>query len=125
MNVNDLSKLGTRELEELGELLKEYANNRPDEFDDYDVKWEFNPNSGYIFLVNGDYQVCMLNGGELEMWYTLPYDGFEGFVEDIKEAYLGDCITHNEDIEHMLYCGILDYDDLKEEHKELWEVCNG
>ena len=39
------------------------------------------------FITNSDDQMAMLNGGMLEEFYTSPYDGHEGFEEDLKAIY--------------------------------------
>lgn len=63
-------------------------NGLPDSFSEYNVRLAFNPNSGYVFLTNDDYEVCMMNGDELEIFYTSPYEGHEGFIEDLYDEYL-------------------------------------
>ena len=59
----------------------------PDDFDDSGVKVAFNKSSGNVFLVNEDYQVAMMNGDELESFYTSPYEGTEGFFADLLDEY--------------------------------------
>jgi hypothetical protein len=59
----------------------------PDDFYEDGVKFAFNRNSGNVFLVNGDYQVAMMNGDRLESFYTSPYEGREGFFSDLLEEY--------------------------------------
>ena len=39
------------------------------------------------FITNSDDQMAMLNGGMREEFYTSPYDGHEGFEEDLKAIY--------------------------------------
>ena len=68
-----------RELREAIELLKVYA--------DSDINLEglkicFNPNSGYVFLSDEDYNVYMEHNGKLEQWFNCPNCGNEGFKED-------------------------------------------
>jgi len=78
-----LEKLGRRERHMMIEILKEW--DLPDEFYDDQVRFEFNPYSGYLFLINAAYQVCMINPatGKLEMFYSTPNSGHEGFVDDL------------------------------------------
>ena len=52
-----------------------------------EVKLEFNPNSGNVFLVDEDCNVAMMNGEYLEDWFTSPYDNEEGFFGELKEEY--------------------------------------
>ena len=96
---SDLSKFGARERSMLADLLRAWNNQGlPNDFEDTDVTPVLNMNSGYVFLTNDDYQVAMLNGGNLESFYSTPYDGHEGFWEDLQREYpnMGD-----EDQEYM------------------------
>ena len=70
----------------------------PDDFYDRGVRPAFNRSSGKVFLVNEDYQVCMLNGDSLECWYSSPHKGVEGFWEDLVREYP---TMHPEDQEWM------------------------
>ena len=70
----------------------------PDDFCDEGVKPAFNKNSGLVFLVNSEHQACMMNGDRLESWYSTPYEGREGFFEDLVEEYDD---MHPEDQEYM------------------------
>lgn len=86
-NTQDLSEFGYIELDEAGTLLKAYADN-PYVLNGSNINVEFNPNSGNVFLVDGDYNVAMMNGDNLELFYSCPICGHEGFLEDME---------HNED----------------------------
>lgn len=78
-------------------------NGLPDNFYDEGVKFAFNSNSGNVFLVNDDYQVCMMNGDVLEEFYTSPYEGHEGFINDLFDEYMSDTDAwHIEDAEWLL-----------------------
>jgi len=70
----------------------------PEDFDDSGVKFVFNHNSGNVFLVNDDYQCCMLSNGKLESFYTTPYEGIEGFWRALVQEYPS---TFKEDREDM------------------------
>lgn len=59
----------------------------PEDFSDSGVRPAFNRNSGYVFLVNEDHDVCMLRDGKLESFYTSPYEGREGFFDELLEEY--------------------------------------
>jgi hypothetical protein len=59
----------------------------PERFYDQGVRFAFNRNSGYVFLVNDDYQCAMLNNGKLEEYYSSPYDGHEGFFSDLVSEF--------------------------------------
>jgi len=45
-----------------------------------------NIQSGYVFLTNSEFQVAMMNGDKLEVFYTDFETGEEGFLEDLSEA---------------------------------------
>ena len=60
----------------------------PSDFYDEGVKIAMNRNSGYVFLVNDEYQCAMMNGDKLESFYSSPYDGHEGFLDELLEICL-------------------------------------
>jgi hypothetical protein len=60
----------------------------PASFEPRGVKFAFNRESGYVFLVNDDCQVAMLNGEKLDMFHFTPYDGHEGFIVDLLEEFV-------------------------------------
>jgi len=96
----DLSKFGQRERIELEKILhawNEYG--LPSDFWDNDVRPAFNMNSGYVFLVNSEYQCCMLCDDNLEVWHTLPYSGEEGFMFDLQD--LDRDTLHPDDVEYL------------------------
>lgn len=85
-NTNDLSKFGYIELKETARLLNAYVDNGKNILDGDGVKVGFNPNSGCVFLVDEDYNVAMMNGDDLELWYNCPICGHEGFLEDMQHG---------------------------------------
>jgi len=94
----DLSDFGSREREMAEELLKAWREQGlPEDF--YDVQIMMNFNSGNVFLTNDDCQVAMMNGNKLESFYTLPYEGEEGFAEDFIDAK--EDAYHREDWEYI------------------------
>ena len=96
----DLAEFGSRERTMAAELL---AARLPDGFNDDGVKLAMNKNSGFVFLVNADYQCAMMNGDTLEIFHSTPYDGIEGFLSDlIDENEPGD--LHREDAEYIIQC---------------------
>lgn len=101
MTTTNLSDFGYRELAMLEEILKAMREQGlPDNFSDDEVVPMMNQNSGNVFLTNSDYEVAMMNGDTLEMFYTLPYNGNEGFVEDLIQQYKNDDIDR-EDFEYL------------------------
>lgn len=88
----NLADFGYQELDEAIDIIngiKEYG--LPEGFEDRGVRLAFNRNSGYVFLTNDEYQVCMSNDGkDLFIWHVTPYSGFEGSLEGLVEQYKED-----------------------------------
>lgn len=84
----DLAQFGTRELKEVRDLLDAMlTQGLPEDFSNEGVHPMFNKNSGLVFLTNADYDVCMLNDGKLESFYTSPYAGIEGFFDELVPQF--------------------------------------
>ena len=83
MNTQDLSEFGYEELDMTGTLLNAYADN-PNVLDGSEINVEFNPNSGNVFLVDENYNVAMMNGDNLELFYSCPICGYEGFLNEME-----------------------------------------
>lgn len=84
-NTRDLLDFGYRELDMAGDLLKAFKTVNDDTtYLGSNITIEFNPNSGCVFLVDEDYNVAMMNGHNLEDWFSCPICGHEGFKEDMK-----------------------------------------
>lgn len=109
----DLSKFGARERDMLGDILKQPL---PDTFSGSGVKPAMNMGSGYVFLVNDDYQVAMMNGDTLEVFHTTPYDGHEGFITDLLDEYTPDDLN-GEDARYIYDCAV----DENVKLPEIWE----
>lgn len=85
----DLAKFGFREIKMAAELLNAWVEHGlPDDFSDDEVTVMMNQNSGNVFLTNSEYQVAMMNGDKLESFYSSPYEGKEGFFDDLLPEYL-------------------------------------
>lgn len=99
VTTSDLSKFGRRELELFRALLNLWLDKGlPSEFHSDGVVPMLNTSSGYVFLTNSDYQVCMeAPSGELELWHYLPYSGEEGFLVDFE----GREDLNEEDLEYL------------------------
>ena len=93
----NLADFGARERHMAAELL---AHPLPDNFSDRWVRVAFNTNSGYVFLVNDDYQVAMMNGDSLEIFHSTPYAGHEGFLSDLLDEYSQDDLN-SEDADYL------------------------
>lgn len=83
----NLADFGARERKMAAELL---AARWPDSFADVGVRVAMNRNSGYVFLVNEDYQCAMMNGDTCEIFHSTPYAGHEGFLSDLLDEYSPD-----------------------------------
>jgi hypothetical protein len=106
----NLADFGMRELKIGGELL---SADWPDQFNSEGVKLAFNKMSGNVFLVNDDYQVAMFNGGDVELFHSTPYMGFEGFITDLLDEY--DPLEINqEDADYILLQADIELADLPE-----------
>jgi hypothetical protein len=80
----DLSKFGFREIDMAAKLLKEYANNEPQDISD-GVTLNLNMNSGKVFLSDEDYNCFLLTDHDkIEQWHNCPYCGHEGFKADME-----------------------------------------
>ena len=85
ITTTDLSKFGYRELDLLNILLTGMKEQGlPEDFYNDEVVPMMNLNSGSVFLTNSDFQVAMMNGADLESYYSLPYSGEEGFKDDFE-----------------------------------------
>ena len=99
-NLNDIITFD-RERTLAIELLQAWGEQGlPNDFYEEGVKVAFNRNSGYVFLVNDEYQCAMMNGNKLESFYTSPYDGHEGFIDELIDMV--DDNWHEDDIEWLL-----------------------
>ena len=98
-NLNDIIS-NSRERALTIELLQAWGEQGlPSDFYEEGVKLAFNRNSGYVFLVNEDYQCAMMNGDKLETYYNSPYEGHEGFIEELIDMV--DDSWHEDDIEWL------------------------
>jgi hypothetical protein len=84
----DFSDFGYRELAMAAELLTTLSEGKcPDDFEYDNIKVCMNTYSGNVFLTNDDRQVAMMNGETLESFYSSPYEGKEGFWEELVSEY--------------------------------------
>lgn len=108
-------KFGWRERKMAAELLNAMVEQGlPEGFGDYGVNIQMNCNSGYVFIVNSEYQVAMMNRDKLEIYHSMPYSGDEGFANELREEYDQD--WNQEDVEYLHDCGIITSEEL-----EIWE----
>lgn len=96
----NLADFGSRERLMLESILHAWSTSGlPEDFDGTGVKPAFNKNSGYVFLVNSDFQTAMMNGDKLESFYSTPYNGNEGFWSYLVGDYPD---MHPEDQQYMI-----------------------
>ena len=102
ITTTNIAEFGHTELMEASEILKAYAKghyNHPYFYGEPQLM--MNKNSGFVFLVDDGGEggnVLMLNGEELEGFYTSPYEGMEGFFSELLDQYKNDNM-HREDME--------------------------
>jgi len=86
-NTRDLADFGQIERDEAALLLTTLGSSKDDTrfFGHGGVSVEFNPMSGFVFLVDEDYNVAMMNGDRLEDFLTCPNCGGEGLLSDFRE----------------------------------------
>ena len=84
MTTTDFAKFGWRERELAADLLKASCDKGfPVDFNDDEVTIMMNQNSGNVFFTNAEFEVCMMNGDDLESFYNCPICGHEGFMDEI------------------------------------------
>jgi len=123
MTTTNLAEFGNIEREEAGKLLTAYSRNRNvcPYFQDRGVQVMMNTYSGNVFLTDENYNVLMLNGNNLEGFYNSPYEGHEGFFEELVEEWNED--WHQEDSE-WLYQLAKDLNEIDELPNELLTLLN-
>ena len=92
-NTRDISEFGYREKDIAADLLKAHGTYKDKtRFLCGNVSIEFNLYSGYVFLVDEDCNVGVLNdNGELEDFITCPDCGGEGVASEFREDNSDDC----------------------------------
>ena len=121
VTTTNFADFGWRERKMAAELLTVSCEKGfPDDFSDEEVTIMMNRNSGNVFFTNADFQVAMMNGDDLESFYTTPYSGHEGFKDELKEQFEADKESWNkEDVEYIHDIGILTDEEWQEYSKEI------
>jgi hypothetical protein len=90
---NELSLLGYRECGMFAQLLEAWSDQNLSslaiQYFEGLEDWGFNPESGFVFLVDRDYNVLMYNDSikKLDLFLSTPEEGQEGFIEDLLIDY--------------------------------------
>ena len=79
-NTRDLAKFGHRERAIAGELLSvlHTGNDKTERLSNDGIAVEFNLSTGFVFLVDDDYNVALMEDGKLVDWLSCPECGTEG-----------------------------------------------
>lgn len=86
MTTTNLANFGFRELAMAAELLTAWSKNQlPEEFDLDNVQIMMNQSSGNVFLTNENYDVVMMHDDKLQMFYSDPETGEEGFFDELSD----------------------------------------
>lgn len=98
----NIAEFGTSEILEASEILMAYAKGQYEHpYFNGEPQLMMNKNSGFVFLVDDGGEggnVLMLNGEDLEGFFTSPYEGLEGFFSELLVGYKrGD--MNQEDVE--------------------------
>jgi hypothetical protein len=100
---NDLSHLGNKELKDLAKLLTFWSENKITHNAHNNMgkieKFGFNGNSGYVFLIDDNYNTFMDNGSHLDIWLSCPYGGDEGFPEEFNGNHEDD--YNQDDVDYL------------------------
>lgn len=81
------------------------------DFDNWDVY--MNPNSGFVFLCDEEYNTVMMNGDKVDLFLNTPYHGCEGFFDELMEYDFLE--MHPEDQDYMISMAT-------DEMKEKWPL---
>jgi len=81
---SDIGEFGFSELREAARLLSAYCDNPSAISLVGNVRIFMNMDSGLVFLSDDDCNVAMMNRDKLEMFYSCPECGGEGFAEDLE-----------------------------------------
>ncbi len=106
-----LSDFGWRELRILKDIIDAWLQSGlPEQFTENGIRPAFNTHRGYVFLVNDECDIAMLNGNRLESFHSLPYSGKEGFLYELLEENEPDDL-HKDDASFLLNAAdIVQYD---------------
>ena len=100
MTTTNLADFGYRELALAGQILTAYAGKDAcPYFTGEGVQLMMNTSSGNVFLIDEDCNVLMMNGDNLEGFYSTPYERHEGFLDDLLADWTED--WHKEDSEYL------------------------
>jgi len=90
---SDLSRLGYREVGMLGEMLNAWSDQNlsslAKKYFGELTDWGFNPQSGFVYLSDEDFNVLMFNDSmkKLDLFLSTPDEGQEGFIDDLAREF--------------------------------------
>jgi hypothetical protein len=86
MTTTNLADFGMREWAEVAKLTKAMMEQGlPQDFYYDEVTLMMNQNSGNVFFTNSEFQVAMMNGDRLEIFYTDFETGEKGFLDELSD----------------------------------------
>lgn len=102
ITTTNLAEFGMREIILAKNLLTAWVDNGlPSDFEQDEVVIMMNKNSGNVFLTNSEFQVAMEDGGKLYSFYSTPYNGIEGSLEDLIAEYENLCQEDKEYVDEL------------------------
>jgi len=112
---SDLSRLGYREVGWLGEMLNAWADQNlsslAKKYFGELTEWGFNPQTGFVYLTDEDFNVLMYNDSmkKLDLFLSTPDEGQEGFIEDLAREF--NYLTEDDkDFVRSYYSDVSDYE---------------
>ena len=98
-----------RERNEVRKILNAWCDHGlPWGMEDDEVNFGYNKNSGNVFIFNADYVTALMNGRKLEIFYTCPECGTEGFLEDMEDETDLEPDKHQCCKDYLLECGAIE-----------------
>ena len=95
---SDWSRFGYREIE----MAKELLSNIKDIKNEYGkLEVHMNMNSGFVFISDEEYKTWMMNGDNIEEFFSCPICGHGGFLEDMDHGEDdGECREYLDEIKN-------------------------
>ena len=103
ITTTNFADFGFRERKMAEDLLRASREHGfPEDFELNEVTIMMNSNSGNVFFTNSEYQVAMMNGDDLESFYSCPICGYEGFADEFdNHSEDKDCVEYENEIKAL------------------------